>query len=180
MSIGKKFFFRNVIQLLKKVKVKRRINYRSECDSLLPIGPRLLSFIPIQMSNLESYYWDKDGVNKRLVNVREFPKLCADIWTALTFKHVSCHISKLKLSRQRCKPKFYYFRGNSWGKLFISISYCGDQDQTARSVQSDLDLHCPQRVLEHLLAALRLTFATWSRILSNIVRGCKLPSLMKV
>ena len=30
--------------------------------------------------------------------------------------------------------------------MYISESV--DQDQTARSVQSDLDLHCPQEVIE--------------------------------
>ena len=40
--------------------------------------------------------------------------------------------------------EFYYFKSNFWRRN-IALSDIVDQDQTARSVQSDLDVHCLQK-----------------------------------
>ena len=44
------------------------------------------------------------------------------------------------------KPKCYYFK-IVLTKACNNLGDSADQDQTARSVQSDLDLHCPQKQL---------------------------------
>ena len=53
-----------------------------------------------------------------------------------------------------------------------SLSDNVDQDQTARSVQSDLDLHCPHNVTE-LLSAASGTSKSFNMDESKILEFCK-------